>query len=173
MVALDSHFAKLAIPRATWARTSGCPHLTIPNNAFIPPSDHSLAWSLSAKPNTMFQIFWSVRKEEGCWGVVFLPLPQRLAIAPATIRKVCGSSASAAVNDSKLIPPWSTISCWLTSVTPHKQTNKNKHYELCMGYTQRTTVFLLCLNHWSVMSLPFIARFAIAPAATLRTVSSS
>uniref|UniRef100_A0A2P2PN07 Armadillo repeat-containing kinesin-like protein 2 n=1 Tax=Rhizophora mucronata TaxID=61149 RepID=A0A2P2PN07_RHIMU len=47
--ARDSHFAKFAIPRATWERTSGCPHLTIPNKAFIPPSDLSFICSLSGQ----------------------------------------------------------------------------------------------------------------------------
>lgn len=44
---LDSHLAKLASPRATWERTSGCLDLTIPNNALMPPSDLSLICSLS------------------------------------------------------------------------------------------------------------------------------
>ena len=48
VAALDSHFAKFAMPRATWARTSGCPHLTIPSNALIPPSPRNRVCSLSA-----------------------------------------------------------------------------------------------------------------------------
>lgn len=45
--ALDSHFAKFAIPRATCAWTSGCLHLTIPNSALIPPSPLNFVCSLS------------------------------------------------------------------------------------------------------------------------------
>ena len=45
--ALDSHLAKFAMPRATCASTSGCPHLTIPNKAAIPPSDLSFVCNLS------------------------------------------------------------------------------------------------------------------------------
>lgn len=44
-----------------------------------------------------------------------LPLPHKLAIAPATIRSVWGSSALAAVMDSKLMPPWDIMSSWLVS----------------------------------------------------------
>lgn len=38
-----------------------------------------------------------------------IPFPQRLAIAPATMRKVCGSSASAAVIAKSFIPPSAII----------------------------------------------------------------
>lgn len=37
-------------------------------------------------------------------------------MAPATMRRVCGSSALAAVIDSKLMPPWAIMSSWLVSV---------------------------------------------------------
>ena len=60
-----------------------------------------------------------------------LPLPKRLAIAPATIRRVWGSSAVAAVIDSKLMPPWAAIRSWLVSVqTPNKvaHTKKKKRW---------------------------------------------
>lgn len=52
--ALDSHFAKFAIPRATWARTSGCPLLTIPSNALMPPSPRSFVCNLSETCNFVF-----------------------------------------------------------------------------------------------------------------------
>eukprot|EP00268_Persea_americana_P059256 TRINITY_DN724_c0_g1_i9.p1 TRINITY_DN724_c0_g1~~TRINITY_DN724_c0_g1_i9.p1 ORF type:complete len:137 (+),score=17.18 TRINITY_DN724_c0_g1_i9:515-925(+) len=54
--ALDSHLAKLAMPLATWARTSACPHLTIPSNALIPPSALSFACSLSKGPTCTCQL---------------------------------------------------------------------------------------------------------------------
>lgn len=57
----DSHFAKFAIPRATWERTSGCPHLTIPSKAFIPPSDLSFLCSLSARHRKSMG-YWRKRK---------------------------------------------------------------------------------------------------------------
>ena len=44
-----------------------------------------------------------------------IPFPHRFAIAPATMRRVWGSSASAAVIDNKLIPPWTMISSWFAS----------------------------------------------------------
>lgn len=72
--ARDSHFAKFAIPRATWERTSGWPHLTIPNKALIPPSDLSFVCSLSEgyqKPCQQSRIFlfffWRGRKSIIIW----------------------------------------------------------------------------------------------------------
>lgn len=53
----DSHFAKLAIPLATWASTSGCRDRTIPRSARIPPSSLSFSCSLSGihpKDNPQF-----------------------------------------------------------------------------------------------------------------------
>lgn len=43
----DSHFAKLAMPLATWASTSGCRDRTMPRSARIPPSSLSFSCSLS------------------------------------------------------------------------------------------------------------------------------
>lgn len=52
---------------------------------------------------------WMTRKQ------VNVPFPHRLAMAPATIRRVCGSSASDAVIDNRVIPPSAIISSWLAS----------------------------------------------------------
>lgn len=44
-----------------------------------------------------------------------VPFPQRFAIAPATIRRVWGSSASSAVMARRQIPPWVIMSSWFDS----------------------------------------------------------
>lgn len=61
--------------------------------------------------------------------MISVPLPQRLAMAPATIRRVWGSSALAAVIDSKLMPPWAIMSSWLVSVKTHYKDTHNKDAE--------------------------------------------
>lgn len=62
--ALDSHFAKLAIPRATCARTSGCPHLTIPSNALMPPSLLSFDCNLSVEQMQITQANKQINKHD-------------------------------------------------------------------------------------------------------------
>ena len=89
--ARDSHFAKFATPRATWERTSGCPHLTIPSKALIPPSVLSLVCNLS---NTDFQVGELTKQNPKKLTQILtpkeksIPLPHKLAIAPATMRSV-------------------------------------------------------------------------------------
>lgn len=56
-----------------------------------------------------------------------IPFPHRLAIAPATIRRVCGSSASDAVIDKRVIPPSAIISSWFASELPQKKARQYQY----------------------------------------------
>jgi hypothetical protein len=76
-----------------------------------------VSYNMASSPNTFHResrkytisTTWMTRKQGN------IPFPHRLAIAPATIRRVLGSSASDAAIYSRVIPPSAIISSWFAS----------------------------------------------------------
>lgn len=91
-------------------------------------------------------------------------------MAPATIRRVWGSSALAAVIDNKLMPLWSMIRSWLVSDRTQGCTYRKIIAKSSNITSQEWKYFII---KWYLKCLPFIARLAIAPAVTLCIVSFS
>lgn len=121
MILLDSHLAKLANPLATWAMTSVFPDLVIPNRALMDPSSFRTACNFSASERCRTSVTWSklTDKTNGYHPARqtnhSLPFPHKFAIAPATIRRVWGSSVLEAALARSLAPPLFVIKPWFIS----------------------------------------------------------